>query len=394
MPDHNLLGQLSGLHQMTVQLVENTPEEACYHSHHPALAPIAWYLGRAVYLETHWLRDVVQGDREMTTLVREIFTPGLLPADDQYRHLPPKDHLLNWALELLDENLMRLANPGQLPRHPLLEDERLLHLILQSWSELYERMLQVLTERRWQAGEEYQVLSPLSSGQPVERHTGISQGHYRIGAKGDPAAFDNEQPAQIVNLSSFRIDPEPVSNANYLAFMEADGYLREEFWSTEGWQWNLENNTPNPHLWRQDPGGNWYATGLNGPFDLIGGEPVTGITHHEATAYANWVSSLGNGLEGAVLQHEYQWEVAARTQALKGFGRVWEWCANLFTPYTDYLPSEYAEARTGDFDDRHYTLRGASLHTQRPLRRASYRNHAPADSNCLFAGARLVYPPR
>ena len=68
-------------------------------------------------------------------------------------------------------------------------------------------------------------------------------------------------------------------------------------------------------------------------------------------------------MTGAVLQHEYQWEVAARTGAIS------------------------------DFSEGPYTLRGGCLHTQPALRRASLRQGAPVDLQAGFCGARLVFPP-
>ncbi len=51
MSNDNLLGQLSSLHQMMTQLVESLPETDCYQSYNPQLAPLAWFLGRGMYIE-------------------------------------------------------------------------------------------------------------------------------------------------------------------------------------------------------------------------------------------------------------------------------------------------------------------------------------------------------
>ncbi|MES9964587.1 MAG: SUMF1/EgtB/PvdO family nonheme iron enzyme [Candidatus Sedimenticola sp. 20ELBAFRAG] len=391
MSTHNLLGRLSGIHRMMTELLENTQEQDCYRTFHPSLAPLAWYFGRAIYLETYWLREVVQGDDDMTSRVREIFARGALPPREQWQRLPPKDHLLNWALELQDENLMRLANPTLLPDHPMCEDNRLIYRILQEHALSYENILMVLTERRLLGEEPYQVKAPFMAAAPEVNTGGLSQGHYRIGAKNDMAAFDNELPTQMVELSNYRIDKQPASNANFLRFMEAGGYTDDQLWTEAGRAWR-RNNSQHPHHWRQDHQGNWYSVTINGPFDLISADPVMGISQHEATAYANWVATLGGDFDGAVLQHEYQWETAKRFDVIEGDGRVWEWCSNSFHPYDEYQPSEYSEGRTSDFDQDLLSLRGACLHTQPALRRISYRNRADAGANWLFAGVRLVYP--
>ena len=137
----------------------------------------------------------------------------------------------------------------------------------------------------------------------------------------------------------------------------------------------------------------WYGIGFNGPVDLLPDEPVSGIGRHEAQAFAAWTASLGNGLEGAVLQHEYQWEVAARSGKIEGTGRAWEWCANPFHPYPQFTPFPDTQVSQPFFGDEFFSLRGASLHTQRCLRRASFRNWASPGDRHGFAGTRLVFPP-
>lgn len=378
---------------MLNQLLETVEEADIYRTYHPRLAPLAWYFGRSIYLETYWLREVVQADAEITTRVRHIFSSAPLPSEQQLRQLPPKDHLLNWALELQEENLMRLANPSLLGAHPLLTDNRLHWIIVQEHARNYEKMVLVLNQRKLAENQDHRVQRLLTPRQPDAETVEVHRGHYRLGANQDPAAYDNEQPTQIVELSGYRIQLIPVSNAAWLAFMQADGYSSSELWSNEGWSWQQQEKITHPHYWRQDQKGNWYAIGLNGPFELIPEEPVSGICKFEAEAYANWLSTFGDAYSGAVPQHEFQWEVAARNRAIRGYGRVWEWCANIFQPYNEFHPAEYPEGRTMDFDDKQFSLRGACIHTQRALQRPSFRHRASPGDNHLVAGVRLVFPP-
>ena len=110
------LGPLSNLHQMLVQVVESLPDSDLRRCPHPALYPPGWYLGRAVYLETYWLRERLGGDDGLTQRVRHIFGTNACPPAAAGTLLPPREHLLNWALDIQDEHLTRLANPGLLPR--------------------------------------------------------------------------------------------------------------------------------------------------------------------------------------------------------------------------------------------------------------------------------------
>lgn len=392
MHSHQLLGQLSGLHQMMGHLLGSVPEEACYRRFHPALPPLAWLFGRCVYLETYWLREVVWAEPDMTARVASLFGTGVEVDEALTDRLPPREHLLNWALELQEENLTRLANPARLPDHPMVAQGRLLPLLVQQQAMLVEQMLAQLNERSLQEPTDFSVTTPLLSTTPSEQHADIHQGHYRIGAKDDIAAIDNELPPNIVELHAFRIDRHPAGNGAWLGFLEAGGYDDAGLWSHEGWEWK-QHQSAHPHHWRRDANGHWYGIGLNGPFELLAGDAVSGISHHEAQAYANWVSGLGGIFEGAVVQHEYQWEVAARSQAITDYGRVWEWCANPFHRYSGYLEPRNPEEATQDFDAGHFSLRGGCLHSQRIQRRSSYRHHDSPGHRFGFRGTRLVFPP-
>ncbi len=302
---------------------------------------------------------------------------------------------MNWALEIQQENLRRLATPGALPDHPLLDDDRLTWFLLQGHARAYERMLSLkrLRNLRMDRGE-YRVGSPLAPRLPQADAVLITQGHYRIGSRYEPFALDHELPPQAVELASFRIARRPVSNAEYLAFLRETGVDRHPAHGPDA-----ETDRPEARIvkaplgWRRDAAGAWYQMNLNGPSDLSPEQPVSGLDRHEAMAYAAWADSLGGEHTGAVLQHEYQWEVAARAGHLPSAGQVWEWCANPFHAYPGFTPFPDARLSQIGFDQKHGVLRGASLHTQRCLRRASYRFDLPPDSRTAFAGLRLVYPP-
>ena len=389
-----LLGALSAAHQLLLNLVESQPAEVVARQYHPRLASLGWYLGRSLYEELYWLREQLLGDVDLSERVRLFFEPEALSLGEQCARLPPKEHLLNWAREILDEHLWRLANPGQLPASPWLRDDRLLWFLLQEHARHYESMLQVLAQRRLlESGSGYLVRKRLQAQPPLNHSLVVEQGHYRVGSRYEPQAYDNELPPQILKLSRFRLAAQPVGNGEYLAFMTAGGYAQPEFWSPDGWAWRQDSGVTHPDHWRQDDQGHWYGLGLHGPCDLLASEPVMGISQYEAQACANWVASLGGELAGAVLQHEYQWEVAVRLGLLQDYGRVWEWCGDPFHPYTDFVPWPAETVSVPYFDQDLPTRRGGSLHTQASLRRPSYRAWGRREDRHGFTGMRLVFPP-
>ena len=369
------LGNLSNIHQLLTQLVQDLPAKDVNQRFHPQLPSMGWLLGHSVYLELYWLREKLLQDDELSSRVRHLFVADTAKPDVADSMLPPQDHLLNWALEIQDHNLTLLANPRSLPQHPWLQNGWLGEYILQTHGRIYERMISVLAARALQQGSsDYISQTPLRALQPKLNTMEVSQGHYRIGAR-EGVVFDNEQPIQMAELNNFRICLQPVSNAEYL------GFLRDQETGHIPWHW------------RKDHHANWYAMGLNGPMELHPDEPVSGVSQQQAMAYADWVSNHVEDFKGAILQHEYQWEAAARTQGLKGFGRVWEWCNNAFHAYADYEAPVDPEMATREFDGEHFSQRGGCLHTQPSLRRISYRQSGKTDSNFQFTGARLVLPP-
>jgi iron(II)-dependent oxidoreductase len=195
-----------------------------------------------------------------------------------------------------------LANPGLLPAHPLLVQDRLAWRVLQEQARDYERMLMVLCQRQLRQPPVPQRIDlPLRAHLPSMNVAGVTQGHYRIGARGDPAAYDDELPPQAVELSSFRIARYPVTNAEFLAFMEHGGYNGLEWWDEAGRDWA---GAIHPEYWERDARGNWFGVSINGAAALDPGQPVLAVNQHEARAYAAWAASLGGALAGAVVQHE------------------------------------------------------------------------------------------
>ncbi len=378
-----ILQQLGAIQNLLLALVEGNDDSVCRRQYHPDLSPLGWHLGHCVYTETYWLQEVIAGEHTHTAPCRILYTPEMTPRPQRGPQLPPRDALIDWAAGLQSDNLMRLAN-AMLPHdHPLLADDYLPLFLLQHHAQHYETMLMVLAQHALRADYlDYKVRNPLLALHPPGVLRTVPAGHYRIGGTA-PQSFDNELPLQHAELGEFRIAAQPLSNGEFLAFMQGGGYSDARLWSEAGWAWRRQHKTEHPDHWRRDRDGAWYGVGLNGPYELAAQAPLQGINHHEASACAAWA--------GARLPHEYQWEAAQRSRQLDDVGRVWEWCANSFHPYAGFGAFPHEGYSTHCFDGAHYSLRGCSLHSRPELRRASFRNFYTAEKRHIFAGLRLVY---
>jgi iron(II)-dependent oxidoreductase len=379
-----LIEELSQAQSLLLALAEDVDEATFRTQYHSDLSPLGWHLGHCVYTDCLWLHETLHGDDSVTAPIADFYTPPNTPKSERGRLLPPQTALLTWARELQHFNLHYLRNlPAGCRRHPLLEDDDILHFLIQHNSQHYETMVMVLTQK---ALAEEQLPDPppppLQAAAVCGDSASIAAGHYRVGGK-RPAACDNEMPAQRAELGPFDISRYPVSNAEYLGFIEDGGYRRDALWDAAGWSWREQRQIQHPDHWRLSRTHGWYATGMRGAYQLAADQPVSGISHYEARAFARWAK--------ARLPHEYQWEVACRLAALEQTGRVWEWCGNTFHPYQGFQPFPYPEYSQPWFDGQHFSLRGGSLHTRPSVKRASFRNFFRADKRHVFAGLRLVF---
>jgi ergothioneine biosynthesis protein EgtB len=231
-----------------------------------------------------------------------------------------------------------------------------------------------------------------------------------IGHGGDDFSYDNEGPRHRALVPAFSLATRPVTNGEYLAFIEAGGYTRPEYWLSLGWTTVNERRWEAPLYWTKRDGAWWNFT-LSGMRPLDEAEPVTHLSHFEADAFANW--------SGARLPTEFEWERAARGLAIEGnfvdherfhpapassapneklqqmFGDVWEWTRSSYSPYPGYRAGAGALGEyNGKFMCNQYVLRGGSCATSRTHIRRTYRNFFQPEKRWQFTGIRLARDPQ
>lgn len=373
---------LDAAQQQLCALVEGLDDEGYRAQFHPELSPVGWHLGHCAYIENYWLREVVCGDGRLTRPAARYYVPAGSPRAERGPVLPSKEELTEAVRHQQSENLRLLARISP-QGHALLKDDYLTHFLVQHHGQHMETMHLALNQRALANG--YGGFAPASTlrSAATSRACGmVKGGRYRIGGK-RPEAFDNELPAHDFECEGFSIATLPISNAEYLSFIEDDAYSTRRHWSEDGWRWLKQTDIEHPEHWRQDTRGCWFGIHAHGFYELAPEDPVYGISYHEAWAFAAWA--------GARLPHEYEWEIAYRAGLLEATGRVWEWCDNSFHPYAGFKPFPYNEYSLPWFDGTHRTLRGGSIYTHPDLRRASFRNFYTADKRHIFGGLRLAF---
>ncbi len=235
----------------------------------------------------------------------------------------------------------------------------------------------------------------------------FEEGLHWIGHEGTGFSYDNERPRHRALVQSFELASRLVTNAEFLTFMEDDGYRRPELWLSLGWNTVKEKGWDCPLYWEKRDG-KWRTMTLAGMTELVPEEPVCHVSLFEADAYARW--------SGARLSTEEEWEFAASRLPLNGnfvedelfhvaplvspppigkpaqmFGDVWEWTRSSYSPYPGYSAVGGALGEyNGKFMCNQYVLRGGSCATSQSHIRRTYRNFFPPDSRWQFTGIRLA----
>ena len=228
-----------------------------------------------------------------------------------------------------------------------------------------------------------------------------------IGHEGTDFSYDNEGPRHRALILPFSLASRPVTNGEYLEFIEAGGYARAEYWLSLGWTTVNEQRWNAPLYWSKKDG-QWWNFTLSGFRPVDEAEPVTHVSYFEADAYANWA--------GARLPTEFEWEHAAGAPATDGhfveagafhpqpasapsapqllvqmFGDVWEWTRSSYSPYPGYRAAPGALGEyNGKFMCNQYVLRGGSCATSRTHIRRTYRNFFQPEKRWQFTGIRLA----
>ena len=380
----------------TLRLIAEVNEEDLCRPIHPEFSPLGWHLGHIGVTEAYWILQQCKQEPPLSAFYDFFFVPTENPKSNRV-HLPAREEILAYLHTEREQVLAFLSSVDFHVHHPLLREGNIFNMLLQHEEQHTETMriiLQLFAAARYQPTERNATGTVASGLLAARRQTAVARtasteamvwvpaGPFAMGSNDISCTLDNERPQQIVSTAGFCIDRLPVTNQDFLTFIESGGYRTPHWWTPSGWRWREEHMVEHPLYWRRAGSEEWKEITRDGGRALSVDQPVSGISWYEADAYARFVSKR--------LPTEVEWEKAARGGYIHDCGRVWEWTSTWFQPYAGFTAHPYEGYSVPYFDGQHRVLSGGSWATQAHVRRATFRNWYQPWVREIFGGVRCV----
>ncbi|MGS2744109.1 5-histidylcysteine sulfoxide synthase [Halomonas sp. LS-001] len=230
------------------------------------------------------------------------------------------------------------------------------------------------------------------SGEPPENTLiSVPKGEVTLGKSFDDAYYgwDNEYGHHHADVDEFKASQFLVSNSEFLEFVEAGGYLTDEFWTEEGLGWRNFAEAKHPTFWVWNNG--WSLRLMTEEVEMPWDWPVE-VNFHEAKAFCHWKSAQTG--QPVRMPTEDEWHRLAEEAGVSELesdspananlhldhgasscpvtrfqhgqwfdvvGNVWQWVETPTYPFPGFdVHPLYDDFTTPTFDNQHNLIKGGS----------------------------------
>ncbi len=402
--------------------------------------PFIFYLGHLPAFSWNQIGGAILQWRSYNSYFDELFCRGVDPDVDTgechwHPEVPDQWPSLAETVAYRDQVRRAILEALSAPEcysgtDPITSGGRVFQLVLQHEYMHQETLLYML--QQWPIEKKISARRPIHYSfrpAPQRRSIRVPSGRARLGSKFDEIEFgwDNEFDEVMVDVPSFTIDSLPVTNGQFLQFVDCGAYEDSRFWRGDDWQWKIRENRLHPACWLRKQG-SWQYVGM---FDVFLMEKVSSwpvyVSLAEARAYARWRGARlpteaefhraayygPDGREsvypwgsGSPERHHGNFNFsswapepvgaypagASRWGVFELVGNGWELTDTPFAPFPGFTPyvSSYPDYSADFFDGKHFVMKGGSWATDAELLRPSFRNWYQAHYPYVFAKFRCV----
>jgi EgtB-related family protein len=363
-PASTLAQWLEESNGITRQILASLTAEECLVPQLNILNPPLWELGHLTWFHEFWVHR--EGQESKPSIMKDadyLFNSSEMSHQDRWSTpMPSLDSLLDYNYRVTRDTQDLLQTPI---------DNKAAYFI--QLAILHQDMHNEAFAYMWQTMGRPIPFAPISNTATLEASTQtwihFPKSTVQAGSEqGSGFIFDNEKWAHPIDLPAFDISSTPVTNGDYLEFLESPDNLAQ-----------LIPVAPPPH-WKQE-GSAWLERMFNQWLPLNRASAVRHINYLDAQRFCEHHQvRLPNEHELSLLMSQKQgaWQSS----------NLWEWTSSTFAPFPGFSTDPYVDYSQPWFDGTHQVLKGGSPFTPDRLRRVAFRNFYQAHRSDHFCGFR------
>ena len=424
--NNELLQQFKETRNRTLELVKNLEKDDFVVQTAPYMSPPKWHIGHVSWIYEAIISKIDKNyqfhSKELSEYLNSYYQQFGSPHDKGLRGIISRP-TINEIFQYF--NTINQKVEKFIQTHELNEQEK--KLIVTGFHHECQHQELLVYDLQHLLAEQYLPVrkNKISIQENKEKEfVKIKGGIFEMGYNGNRFSYDIELPEHKTYLEDYKIGIFPVTNREYLEFMNDGGYETYKHWLSDGWEKVKSNDWKSPMYWEKIDD-EWYVRDFLGIRKINPNEPVCHVSYYEADAYCKWA--------GKRLPTEAEWEKAScwneekqqksifpwgndepteeKCNLLESYhwgcseigtypngsspsgcqqmiGDVWEWTSSEFVGYPGF------KSGFDEYNDKWFTnqkvLRGGSFGTPNMSIRGSYRNFFRLDERWLFSGFRCV----